>query len=149
MEYFKNKAESFFREIRFIEIYNAADISYMDNFSGVFPVLQEPLYKIDIVPETFSRSLKTKKKDGNYFYDVDFGFPLLDLSKSDECYEQFNKEGFAVVLTSNTEKLMLGNDRELLTIEFIDNKKDDNSGNDDCNFSITGQTIIPPKVANL
>lgn len=151
MEYFKNKSESFFREIRSIEIYKAEDISYNDNLNAVFPLLQDPLYKFDIVAETFDRNLKTKKKDGNYFFDIDLGFPLLDLSKAiiDKCYEEFNKKGFAIVLISNVEKMMLGNDSEPLTVEFIDNKKDDNSGNDDCNFSITGQTIISPKIQNL
>ena len=151
MEYFKNKAETYFREVRGIEVYKSSDILYDDNFKGIYPVLQVPLFKFDIVPDTFSRKVLTKTKNGNYFYDVDLGFPLLDLDPDiiAKCYEYFNRKGFAVVFITNVEKLLLGNDREELTIEFIDGKKDDASGTDECNFSITGKTIIPPKYKKL
>jgi hypothetical protein len=151
MEYFKNKPETFFREIRSIEIYKSSDISYIDNYNGVFPKNKNPLYKFDIIAETFSRNIKTKKKDGSYFFEIDLGFPLLDLSKTviDKCFANFNKKDFAVVLTSNTEKLMLGNYIEPLLVEFIEGKKDDNSGEDECNFSITGETVIAPKTEIL
>ena len=52
-------------------------------------------------------------------------------------------------MISNTEKMLVGNDREPLTIEVLDNKKDDNSGTDEYNISITGETILTPKILNL
>lgn len=151
MEYFKNKAETFFREVRSIEIYNAEDVKYKDNFNGIFPNIANALYKFDIVPETYSRNIPTKTNSGNYYFDVDINFALLDLSKETiaKCYEYFNKKEFAIVLNSNTEKIMLGNDREKLKIEFIPNIKDDNSGTDESTIAISGETIVPPKSKKL
>ena len=145
MEHFKNKAESVFREIRSVEIFRSTDISYQDNLDRVFPTI-DPLYKFDIASETYSRKLLTKTKTGNYLYDIDLGFTVLDLDETTiaKCYEYFNKKGFAIVMYSNVDRQMLGNDREPLTIEFIDGKKEDGSGSDDCNISITGKTILPP-----
>ena len=65
------------------------------------------------------------------------------------CYEKFNKKSFAVVLVSNTQKMVLGNDREMLKVEFLDNIKDDNSGNDEYTIAISGESIIPPKIKKL
>lgn len=151
MEHFKNKAESFYREIRSVEIYKAAEISYIDNFNGIFPNPAMALYKFDIVPELYNSKIDTKTKNGNYFTDIDINFPLLDLSEQnvEKCYEYFNKKDFAIVLNSNLGKMMLGNDREQLKIEFLDNRKNDNSGNDECTISISGDTIIPPKAKSL
>ena len=152
MEHFNNKAESFYREIRRIEIYQASDISYIDNFQGIFPDSNLCLYKFDITtPESFTPKILTKTQNGNYFTDIDISFSLLDLSKDniDKCYEYFNKKKFAIVLISNIEKMLLGNDREKLKVEFIDGKKNDASGSDECYISITGDTIINPKIQNL
>jgi len=148
MEHFKNKAESFFREIRSIEIYSASSVSYINNFNGIFPDPGTALYTFDITPESFSRNLSTKTQNGNYFTDIDISFPLLDMSEGSvlKCYAYFNRKSFAVVLISNTEKMMLGNSREKIKIEFIDNKKDDNSGNDEYTIAISGETIISPKI---
>lgn len=152
MEHFNNKAESFYREIRRIEIYQASDISYIDNFQGIFPDSNLCLYKFDVTnPESFAYKILTKTQNGNYFTDIDISFSLLDLSKDniDKCYEYFNKKKFAIVLISNIEKMLLGNDREKLKVEFIDGKKNDASGSDECYISITGDTIINPKIQNL
>ena len=151
MEHFKNKTEAFFREVRSIEIYNAKDLKYQDNFQGIFPNAEIALYKFDIVPESFSRNTPTKTNNGNYYFYVDINFAVLDLSKETiaKCYEYFNKRDFAIVLNSNTEKLMLGNDREKLKIDFINNTKDDNSGTDEATIAISGETIVPPKTKYL
>ena len=75
----------------------------------------------------------------------------MKIKKEDvEKYQSyFNERKFAVVVISNTEKMLVGNDREPLTIEVLDNKKDDNSGTDEYNISITGETILTPKILNL
>ena len=151
MEHFPNKAESFYREIRSIEIYNASDVSYIDNFKGIFPNSNLCLYKFEIVPETFSPKILTKTQNGNYFTDIDISFSLLDLSKDniDKCYQYFNKKNFSIVQNSNVEKMLLGNEKEKLKVEFIDGKKNDSSGSDECFISITGDTIIFPKIIEL
>ena len=152
MEHFTNKSESFYREIRSIEIYNASDVSYIDNFQGIFPDSNLCVYKFDITtPESFTPKILTKTQNGNYFTDIDISFSLLDLSKDniDKCYEYFNKKNFSIVLISNIEKMLLGNEKEKLKVEFIDGKKNDASGSDECFISITGDTIINPKIQNL
>lgn len=151
MEHFPNKAESFYREIRSIEIYNASDVSYIDNFKGIFPNSNLCLYKFEIVPETFSPKILTKTQNGNYFTDIDISFSLLDLSKDniDKCYEYFNKKNFSIVQNSNVEKMLLGNEKEKLKVEFIDGKKNDSSGSDECFISITGDSIINPKIIEV
>lgn len=151
MEYFKNQSESFFREVRSIEIYKASDVQYINVFNGIFPDPKIALYKFDIVPENYSRNISTKTQNGNYFTDIDVSFPLLDMSKTtvDKCYKFFNKKKFAIVLNSNTEKLLLGNHKEKLKVEFIDNKKDDNSGNDEYTIAVSGDTIIKPQIHSL
>ena len=148
MEYFNNKSETFFREIRKIEIYEASAVSYEDNFAGNFPDPEGIKYVFDIVPEDFSRKIARKTRTGNYFHEIDLGFPLLKMDKTnvEKYQEYFNKEKFAVVLISNTDKMMLGNDREPLKIEVLDNRKDNNSGNDEYYLSITGETILTPKI---
>lgn len=151
MEKFSNRSESFFREIRKIDIYPAESSSYIHNFNGIFPNIDDILYTFDVVPEDYERKISTKTSDGNYLYDVDLGFPLLNISieNREKLYEYFNKKEFAVVLVSNTEKMLLGNEREPLSIEVIDGIKDNNSGTDQVNISITGKTIIPPKIKEI
>lgn len=151
MEHFKNESESFYREIRSIEIYKAADVKYIDVFNEIFPDPKIALYKFNIVPESYSRGILTKTQNGNYFTDIDVSFPVLDMSKStyDKCRKYFNKKKFAVVLNSNTEKMLIGNEREKIKIEFLDNKKDDNSGNDEYSIAVSGDTIIKPQIQSL
>ena len=151
MENFKNTAENFFREIRKIEIYNSDSVSYQDNFNGVFLNANLILYAFDVKPEDFSRNIPRKKRNGNYYHEIDLGFPLLkiDATNVEKYQSYFNQQKFAVVLVSNTEKTLLGNKLHPLTIEVLDNKKDDNSGTDEYNLSITGEAIITPKVQNL
>lgn len=151
MEHFPNKSESFYREIRKIEIYSAGTVSYMDNFYGAFPLPGSAVYIFDVIPQEFSRKIPRKKKDGDYFHEIDLGFPLLDMSESAVAKYQdyFNKQEFAAVLVSNTAKTLLGNDREPLKIEVLDNIKDDASGSDEFYLSITGETIIAPKIKDI
>lgn len=151
MEKFKNKSEKFYREIRSIEIYPAASVPYIDNFKGIFPNPDDCLYQFEIIPETFNRKIPTKTQNGNYFYEIDLNFSLLDLSATakEKYQNNFNKKYFAVVLVSNVNKMLLGNDREKLKVEFIDGQKDDNSGTDEDTLAISGSTIIPPKIKDL
>lgn len=151
MEHFNNESESFYREVRNIEIYNASDIKYIDALNGLFPDPMAALYIFDIVPESYSRGIYTKTQTGNYFTDIDVSFPLLDMSKAtvDKCYKYFNKKKFAIILNSNTERVLLGNEREKMKVEIIDNKKDDNSGNDEYTIAVSGDTIIKPQIQSL
>ena len=147
MGHFKNIAESFYREVRRVEIYKAEDISYIDTFNGVFPDTEQIVVSFDIVPEGYDRGIRPKTQNGYYFTDINISFSLLDMSLDtvDKCNQYFNKKEFAIVLYSNIEKMLLGNDREKLKIEIIDYRKEDNSGNDEYTIAISGDTIIKPQ----
>lgn len=148
MENFTNTAENFFREMRKVEIYNSEDIHYIENYNGEFPPADLIKYAFDVVPEDFSRKIQRKTRSGNYYHEIDLGFPLLKMDKAnvDQYQEYFNKRKFAVVLVSNTDRILLGNQIEPLKIEVLDNRKDNNSGTDEYYLSITGETIIDPKI---
>jgi len=151
MKHFDNKSESFFREIREIFIYKSSDIKYIDNLNRLIPIRSNAICGYSIVPESFAYKMATKTQNGNYLYELDCNFPLLDLSDESIYYafNLLNKEEFAVVFVTNTAQLLFGNDREPLKVEFIDNTKNDNSGNDEYTISISGKSIIQPKYISL
>ena len=95
MELFFNKYEDFYREIRTIEIYDARDILYINAYNGVFPLKSKALCIFEIIPETLSRKLSSKTRNGNLFTDIDISFPLLDMTiqNIEKCEEYFNKKG--------------------------------------------------------
>lgn len=146
-----NTPEKFFREVRFVEIYPAHSLTFKQNMAGEFPPPEDLMHRIRVIPEDYDRSLATKKRSGNHFISIDLNFPLLDMSTAlrAELYEKWNRTGFCVVLHSNTEKTALGNHLEPLTVEFLDGIKDDASGTDQFNISITGETIVTPKSLNI
>jgi hypothetical protein len=149
MDLIKNISESFFREIRMIEIYKSSSLSYIDNFNGRFPL--NPVFSFEVVPETFERNIDTKQRNKNTYFPIDVSFSLLDLKLElrNMFYEKLNRKGFMIVLYSNTEKVALGNTDEDLAVYFIDAIKDNNSGEDQFMISVTGETIIPPKASKL
>jgi len=144
MENISNKLENFVREIRNIEIYQSSALSFSDNMKGNLPNADDLQYVFKVNPEDFERKLPTKRQDGNNYFEVDVNFPLLAMTKAnrDSLYEKFNRKGFCVVLVSNTESMVLGNDREPLGIDFLDGIKDNASGNNQFNISVTGKTLI-------
>ncbi len=151
MNYFHNKSESFFREIREMFIYKSSDIKYIDNLNGLIPIYSKAICGYSVVPESFAYKMATKTQNANYLYELDCNFPLLDLSDESIYYgfNSLNKEEFAVVFITNTAQLLFGNDREPIKVEFIDNSKNDNSGNDEYTIAISGKSIIQPKFKSL
>ncbi len=147
MKVFNKRAESFFREIRRVEVYLSPATPYRSCYIGVLPNPNDVFCTFEIISESFSRSISRKKKEGNYFHDIEIGFPLVDIhpEKAIEYQTLFNDRKFAIVIISNYEKMQIGNSLEPLTIEVLDRKKEDGSGNDDFFLSITGETIITPK----
>lgn len=151
MERYKNKPDNFIREVRLVEIYNSVLVSFEDAFNGVFPDPESAMYSFAINPENFQRKIPTKTQQSNYFYDAEFTISLYIFKGVDveHLYENLNKKEFAVVLYTNTDKVLLGNYRESMKVEFIDGVKDDGSGNDEYILSISGDSIISPKIKNL
>ncbi|WP_313373742.1 hypothetical protein [Chishuiella sp.] len=147
MKYFDNKSESFFREIRKVIIYKASSINYINNLRGTIPQLMNAIYSFEVVPESFSYKIATKTQNKNYLFELEVNFPLLDLSIEtvDFCFDSFNRDDFAIVFQTNSDQLLFGNDREPIKVEFIDNKKLDNSGNDEYTIALSGKSIIKPK----
>lgn len=151
MKHFENKSESFFREIRKVIIYKASSINYINNLQGVIPQLMNAIYSFEVVPESFSYKMATKTQNKNYLFELEVNFPLLDLSFEtvDFCFDSFNGDDFAIVFQTNSDQLLFGNDREPIKVEFIDNKKLDNSGNDEYTIALSGKSIIKPKYTIL
>ena len=151
MERIKNQAEKFYREIRSVEIYDAKSIPYIDVYNGIFPNNSTALYIFNVTPETLVQNITTKRVNKNDLTEYDITFSLLDLAKVtiETCEKNLNKKDFAIVMESNVEKILFGNDIETIRVDFIDNKKNDGSGEDECTISIIGQSIIKPKIFEI
>lgn len=146
MEIFNN-SDGFFREIRSVEVFLAQDIAFSAAYQGLSPTAAPVARFLNIIPETFKRSLRLKYNNDNEYYEVDLSFALqLGSHRISDAYRPaFGKRKFAVRLTSNTDSLVLGNHREPLTVDLQDGLKDDNSGTDQYEVSIYGSTIIDPR----
>ncbi|WP_300685502.1 hypothetical protein [Chryseobacterium sp.] len=152
MQNYNNIPEDFFRELTGVLIYDNNKISYIDQLNNKFPNPEDATHKFKILPGSANRSIPTKLINRNIIYSPDISFPFVDLSvkNRDHLYEDFNIfDQFAVVLVSNTEMMMLGNDRFPLSISVTDNVKDDGSGNDSFSLNISGDTILPPSVYKI
>lgn len=152
MQNYNNTPEDFFRELNGILIYDKDQISYIDQLNDKFPLPEDALYKFRVLPGSGNRSIPTKLNNRNILYIPDISFPLVDLTVKNrtEWYSNFNVfDQFAVVLVSNTEMMMLGNDLFPLSITVTDNIKDDGSGNDSFSMNISGSTILPPSVYKI
>lgn len=152
MHNYCNKPEDFFRELKGILIYDKSQISYIDQLKGKFPQPDEAKYKFSVLPGDASRKISTKNMAGNIYYQPDITVSLVDLTvkNRDEWYEYFNKfNDFAIILVSNTEMMMLGNERFPLSILIDDNMSDDGSGSDSFLLNIYGDTILEPTVYKI
>ncbi len=152
MQSFTNRPESFIRELTGILIFDKLKISYLDQLRGKFPDPEEALYKYKVLPDDVDRSIPTQFAAGNPYYSPDITISLVDLTVAnrEQWYDNFNRfNAFVVILVSNTEMMMLGNDRFPLNITVSDNMTDDGSGTDYFSLRIYGDTIIPPKVHKI
>ena len=141
----------FFREIRKIEVYKASQYSFNDLFIEKVLSSQPILVFENIIPEEFDRSISRRSRNGNYYFDIDISFSLYNLNPMDISIWSIllNKKDFVVVLRTNTEFMVLGNDTEPLRIESHDKRKDDNTGTDKIEIRIFGETIIEPQTNSL
>jgi hypothetical protein len=146
---FYNIPDNFIRDLRHILIYDANEISYIDMLNAKFPSRVKYKYNFAVLPGSAKRSIPTKFDDsGNAYFDVDISFNSYELNAQNRVfyYQNFNKgKRYAIVLVSNTDMIMLGNDREPMAIAVSDAIQDNNAGNDTFTFSITGQTILYPR----
>lgn len=145
-----NIADNFFRSIRSIKFFRSSEYSFEDNLSGVFPTCEPVVCIRNIIPEDYEQSIKKKKRDGNYYYDIELSISIHVTNNEVESLKNLlDKKNFTIVLESNADKTVLGNEREPLLVELLDLRKNDNSGKDQYSISITGSTIIPPVVRPL
>lgn len=146
-----NISEKWVREARYLLIYEASALSFNQNFKGIKPVAGTHLLKISLSPHHFSRQVSLKTKDKNDYFDIKIQFSLLDLTHENRTllYSFHRKRNFVAVLVSNAEMLVLGNDRERLSIAVDDNIQDNTSGKDTFEITLTGQTIIFPSINKI
>lgn len=152
MQNFNNQPESFIRELNGILIFDKSKITYLDQLAGKFPNPEEALYKYCVLPGDASRSIPTNFTAGNTSYAPDISISLVDLTVAnrEDWYNELNRfNTFAVILISNTEMMMLGNDRFPLSITVSDNMTDDGSGTDSFTLRVFGETIIAPVVYKI
>jgi len=152
MQSFTNRPESFIRELTGILIFDKSKMSYLDQLRGKFPDPDDALYRYKVLPDDVDRSIPTQFAGGNPYYSPDITISLVDLTVAnrEQWYDNFNRfNTFAVILVSNTEMMMLGNDRFPLNITVSDNMTDDGSGTDYFSLRIYGDTIIQPKVHKI
>jgi len=152
MQNFTNIPESFFRELKGILVFDKSKISYIDNLKSKFPNPEDALYKFCVVPGDASRSIPTEIVAANISYAPDITMSLVDLTvqNREQWYEDLNRfNKFAVILVSNTEMMMLGNDKFPLSITINDNMSDDGSGSDSFSLRVYGETVIEPKVYKI
>lgn len=152
MQNFTNLPENFIRELRGILVFDKSKISYLDQLAGKFPNPEEALYKYCVLPGDASRKIPTEFIAGNPYYSPDISMSLVDLTveNREQWYEELNRfHQFAVILVSNTEMMMLGNDRFPLSITISDSISDDGSGSDSFTLRVFGETIIAPVVYKI
>ncbi|MDV3662464.1 hypothetical protein CMU51_00115 [Elizabethkingia anophelis] len=152
MRHYCNLPENFIRELKGVLIYDKSKISYIDQYNNIFPQPEDALYKFRILPADPDRKIPTKLNEDNVSYSLDIVLSLVDLSikNREEWYSKFNKfRKFAIVLVSNSEMVMIGNERYPMSITVTDNIKDDGSGNDSFGMNIYGDTIISPKMYKI
>ncbi|MGD1319543.1 hypothetical protein [Chryseobacterium sp. 2R14A] len=152
MQNFTNIPENFIRELKGILVFDKSKISYLHQLAGKFPNPEEALYKYCVLPGDASRSIATNNTAGNISYSPDISVSLVDLTVAnrEHWYEELNRfNKFAVILISNTEMMMLGNDRFPLSITVSDAISDDGSGSDSFTLRVFGETIIEPKVYKI
>lgn len=152
MQNFTNLPENFIRELKGILVFDKSKITYLGQLSGKFPNPEEALYKYCVLPDDASRSIGTNIEAGNVSYSPDISISLVDLTVAnrEQWYEELNRfNQFAVILVSNSEMMMLGNDRFPLSITVSDNISDNGSGTDSFIMRIFGDTIIAPVVYKI
>ena len=142
-----NIPESFFREIRKIEIFNAQQYPYSQAIKNA-PLSQNPIIVIqNIIPEEFEQNIKRKRDKGSYYFDINISLVINDLDSTNELNTLLNDKTFAMVLHNNIdERLILGNALFPLKIEVFDKIKNNNSGEDKIEIEIFGETILMPQI---
>lgn len=152
MTEFCNLSENFIREICYLLIYDAEALSFNANFRGDYPEPNAYIHKIEIhTPAAYKRKVRLKKQNKNDYFDIDIRIPIFDLSfkNREQLYALHARRKYMIVTASNIETLALGNHRERLNIEILDNIRDDGSGKDQFIIKITGKTIIKPQLRKV
>lgn len=151
MEIINNKIDNLFREIRSVKIYRASQYLFSSNFSRA-PISAEPIITINnIIPVDFDRSIKQKKEGNNRFYEIDCSIMIYSITAESVSNWNtiLNQKDFVVEFISNEESTLIGNQKEPLTIDVVDDIKENDTGTDAIVFSIHGSTIIEPWIKTL
>lgn len=147
-----NIAENFTREIKHILIYDSEALSFNQNLRGQYPNPKSYLLKIDVHNiGDYKRLFNLKKQNKNDYFKIDISIPFLDLSfeNRDKLYKFNKNRAYLIVTVSNKEMMVLGNDRERLSVDIFDHIQDNGKGKDQFTIKITGETIIYPTMRNV
>lgn len=147
-----NIPESFTREIRYLLIYDASILSFNDNYKGLYPPTDSYLVKLPIrAIKGFKRNFSLKKQNKNKYFKINFVTQFFDLTfeNTQDLYALDKDRAYLIVAVSNKEMMVLGNDRERLSIDIVDKIKDNGSGQDYFSINIKGETIIYPQLRKV
>lgn len=146
-----NAPEDFTREIRHILLFDYQQLTFNKNLNGL-PPEGNFLLKIDLHnPTPFQRKIDFKTQHNTDFYDVKITIPIYDVSPKSrlKLFGFHKRKKYVMALVSAQETLILGNHREPFSLLIDDNIKDDGSGKDFFNVTITGQTLIFPSTNKI
>lgn len=147
-----NTPENFTREIQHIIIYDADILTFNKNLKGEYPPTEGYLLKVAVTNiSKYRRSVQFRKSNKNDYFKIDISLPFYDLSLENRrlLYSFHKKRKYLIVTASNKDMLVLGNHRERLSIEVLDNIDDDGGGNDHFRIRITGETTVYPQLRKV
>ena len=148
-----------FREIKKIYIFSNYVLSSVyfydkttDSQYAIYEIETSNILVINnVIPEDFHKSIVTKSVNGNIYYEVNISIDLYDLHKDKilEINELFNKKGFGICYETQEEQYVIGNEDEALSINIIDNIKENGRGEDYITIAISGETIYRPIIHTI
>ncbi|CAA0170706.1 conserved hypothetical protein [Tenacibaculum maritimum] len=152
METLCNTPEEFTREISHLFIYDASILSFNENYKGQYPPVDKHLLKIPVQTiDTYKRKFSLKRQNKNKYFKIDIAVEFYDLTFENRelLYSYDNDRKYLVVAVSNKEMMVLGNNRERLSIDIIDKINDNGKGKDHFLIRVTGETIIFPMLRKV
>lgn len=154
-----NNPNNNFREIKKIYIFSNYVLSSVyfydkttDSQYAIYEIETSNILVINnVIPEDFHKSIVTKSVNGNIYYEINISIDLYDLHKDKilEINELFNKKGFGICYETQDEQYVIGNEDEALSINIIDNIKENGRGEDYITIAISGETIYRPIIHTI
>ncbi len=142
-----NIPDAFIREVKRIHIYDSKAYFFSLYKTTSWPPTVERRCVIkNLQPSSYKRKIQSKTESHNEYLKFDITFPIFDLShQTRQLLSSLKGKKHLVVLESNEDAILLGNEREPLSIFIHDALKDNGAGKDYFLLNIKGTSILSPK----